>query len=185
VTTRVLDRPNRYAATCVHCRGRVEAGAGRLASTDNGWAAAHLDGECAEPQAAKPTTRVTEDGVYQRTRDQAIFKVKVAVHGSGQLYASRLILTDCPEPATCKRGHDDGRQHRHGRFEYEAGAIHTLQAVERLTEHDARVYGRLYGVCVFCGTTLTDERSIALGMGPWCRAKYFADDEPEALILEP
>lgn len=157
----VLDRPNRYAATCLNCAGRVDAHKGWLARDDNGaWTAVHV--ECPEkPMAiAAPQVLVDEDGIY-RTDDGTIYKVQVAVHGSGRLYAKRLEIT-----------HDsDGTAH--GTFQYAAGAIHTLRADQRLTTEQAAAYGRLYGVCVACGATLTDEKSIERGLGPKCAGKYF------------
>lgn len=35
----------------------------------------------------------------------------------------------------------------------------------------AKLYGKLTGACCYCGTTLTDERSVAEGYGPICAVK--------------
>lgn len=85
----------------------------------------------------------------------AIYKVQVAVHGSGREYAKRLIV----EGGTAS-------------FEMERGAMRFLSASTRMTTEQAAHYGHLYGVCCNCGRTLTDERSIAQGYGPVC-AQYF------------
>lgn len=42
---------------------------------------------------------------------------------------------------------------------------------ERLTLEQAQEFGRLYGVCGICGATLTDETSIAAGIGPVCAGR--------------
>jgi hypothetical protein len=102
------------------------------------------------PQAPRRDV-VTEAGFYEH--DGAVYKVQVAVHGSGRLYAKRL------DTAT-------------GRFEYVAGALRALSADERMSLDQAAALGRLYGRCVVCGRTLTDEDSIEAGIGPIC-AKGF------------
>jgi hypothetical protein len=37
---------------------------------------------------------------------------------------------------------------------------------------EAKAFGRLYGVCVRCGATLTDEQSIEAGIGPVCAGRF-------------
>jgi hypothetical protein len=170
--TQTLARPNRYPAACIRCNGRVEAGAGLLARTDDGkWAADHPADCPPKPMAvAQPVARVQHDGIYQ-TADGTIYKVQIAKQGSGNLYAKRLVITPnacggcerCDGEGTCAKG----------TFQYAAGAIHTLRADERMSEADARAFGALYGICCACGADLTDERSIAAGIGPICGAKYF------------
>lgn len=56
-------------------------------------------------------------------------------------------------------------------FQYEQGAIHHIQAEWRMTLEQAKEFGVLYGTCMVCGRTLTDERSIAAGIGPICAGK--------------
>ena len=102
-----------------------------------------------------PGAAVTQDGMY-RTADGTIYKVQVAVHGSGNLYAKRLVL----DPS----GGD-------ARFEYEPGAITRLRPSDRMTLEQAKEFGRLYGVCCKCGATLTDEVSIEAGIGPVCGSR--------------
>lgn len=55
-------------------------------------------------------------------------------------------------------------------FEYEQGAMRKISAANRLTKEQAKAFGALYGTCVFCARTLTDERSIDAGYGPTCAA---------------
>jgi hypothetical protein len=108
------------------------------------------------PQPTRPAGlgQVTEDGMY-RTPDGTIWKVQRAVHGSGQLYAKRLTV----EPGQT------------GTFTYEPGAIRRLRPENRMTLEDAKAFGKLYGVCCQCGRTLTDEVSIADGIGPVCAGR--------------
>lgn len=116
--------------------GRVAAAMERTSSTRNA------------PAAPLP---VTEAGMY-RTPAGEIFKVQVAVHGSGQLYAKRLD--------------SDTKS-----FEYAPGALRQLTADMRMTLAQAKEYGALYGVCCVCSRTLTDEKSIEAGIGPVCASR--------------
>lgn len=106
--------------------------------------------------AAPAPAAVTEDGMY-RTEDGTIFKVQVAVHGSGNLYAKKLLPPD-----------EFGGK---ATFEYEAGAIRRLHPEDRMTLAEAKAFGALYGTCCVCGRTLTDEDSISAGIGPICSGK--------------
>lgn len=105
------------------------------------------------PQA--PAAPVTE-GMY-RMADGTIAKVQRAVNGSGNLYAKRLVV-----------------EADHGSFVYEPGLIRKLAAADKMSLDEAAEFGRLYGWCVVCGRTLTDERSIAAGIGPVCSGRGFA-----------
>lgn len=179
--TQTLTRPNRYPATCIRCTGRIEAGDGLLARTEDGkWAADHPADCPPKPMAIahpQPVARVQQDGIYV-TADGTIYKVQIAKQGSGNLYAKRLNLTPCTDPA-CARCDGSGVMPdaatpcMKGRFVYAAGAVHTLRADQRMSEQDARAFGALYGICCACSADLTDERSIAAGIGPICGAKYF------------
>lgn len=100
--------------------------------------------------ATAPVGSPAAEGFYRR--DGSIFKVQKAVHGSGHLYAKRLIV-------------ENGA----ARWEYAPGVIRTL--TERLTLAEAEAFGKLYGICAVCGRILTDEKSIARGIGPVCAGK--------------
>ena len=89
-----------------------------------------------------------EDGMYQK--DGRIIKVQHAVHGSGHQYAKELI---------------------EGHFEYAPGVMKGLRAEDRMTLEQAMEYGKLYGQCCVCGRTLTNEVSIAAGIGPICLSR--------------
>ena len=59
-------------------------------------------------------------------------------------------------------------------WEYAPGAIRKVRNGDAvpLTLDKAKELGQLYGVCVRCGRTLTDEGSIAAGIGPICAGKF-------------
>lgn len=83
-----------------------------------------------------------------------IFKVQRAVHGSGNLYAKELIAGT-------------------GEFDYVPGIANQLVTEGRpMTLEEAKAYGALYGTCCVCGRTLTNETSIAAGIGPVCASKF-------------
>lgn len=105
---------------------------------------------------------VTE-GMY-RLPNGDIYKVQQAVHGSGQLYAKKLVQLD--EPTTVR-----GKEVRFG-FEMARGAIKALRPEYRMTREDAKEFGDLYGCCIRCGAVLTDEASIERGMGATCAEKF-------------
>lgn len=111
------------------------------------------------PVNAAPTTKTVVDegmwiiGEFGFHSAHEIYKVQTAVHGSGRLYAKRLD--------------------ENGTFIHAPGAIRKLAAEGRkMTLKEAKEYGALYGTCVRCGRTLTDENSIAAGIGPICAEKF-------------
>lgn len=105
------------------------------------------------------TPKAVEEGMY-RTPDGQIYKVQIAVHGSGRPYAKRLVKLDEPrEMAKGTRTHD---------FVREPGALAKLTPEMRMTLDEMKEWGKLYGTCCKCGITLTDETSIADGIGPVC-----------------
>jgi hypothetical protein len=126
-----------------------------------------VDEELAMVAAMPDTKRPTEataitDGMY-RKNDQ-IYKVQKAVHGSGHLYAKRLVKLD--EPRQMARGI---RTHE---FEYASGVVSILTPADKMTLEEAKTWGALYGTCCCCGALLTDEKSIEAGIGPICAGKF-------------
>jgi Family of unknown function (DUF6011) len=110
-----------------------------------------------ERRDAAPAAEL-EAGMYRKA-DGRIYKVQRAVHGSGKMTAKQLIAPSA-----------DGAYA--ARFEYQGLASRFVAADERMSLEEARQYGALYGVCCVCARTLTDEDSIAAGIGPVC-AKGF------------
>lgn len=86
--------------------------------------------------------------------DGVAYKVKRAVYGSGFLYA-----VPWNEDTQCFG-------------EKEPGAIRKIRASHRMTLEQAGPYGLAMSACAHCGRPLTDENSIALGLGPICAGKY-------------
>lgn len=100
-------------------------------------------------KAVKPKTEPAGEGWYEY--NGVVYKVKKAVHGSGRLYA--VGLND-------------------GEWEYAPGVANRLREEHRLSMERAQELGRLYGWCVICGKTLTDEKSIEAGIGPVCIKRF-------------
>lgn len=154
-------RTNRYPGTCSKCGNRVEAEAGVLTGSAGSWGADHKDGECTEASSLPETTTNGRTGPsdppegMHRLEDGSIYKCQVAHHGSGNKYAKLLIV-------------EDGV----GRFQYAPGAVRKLSDATLMTLEEAKSFGALYGVCCVCAATLTDERSIAAGIGPVCAARF-------------
>lgn len=59
-------------------------------------------------------------------------------------------------------------------WEYLTGGINYLKnhTHSKLTLDEAKDLGKIYGFCVACGRTLTDEKSISAGIGPICSSKF-------------
>lgn len=116
-----------------------------------------------QPAPRRRGPEVEADGMYRNPETGEIFKVQVAHHGSGKLYAKKLVELDEP---VMKRG-------KEARYDFvmARGAIMTIKPEWRMTAEDAAEFGRLYGVCCRCGLTLTDDESIARGMGKDCAGK--------------
>lgn len=110
-------------------------------------------------QFLRNTLRDVTEGFYE-TPDGVIYKVVRAVHGSGHLYAKRLYHVV-----------DDNGDTR-GQFNIERGAIRRLRPEWKLSRERAVELGKLYGFCIRCGAILTDETSIAQGMGPICAGRW-------------
>lgn len=105
-------------------------------------------------QRSQPQDDTQLEGMHKV--DGVIYKVQRAVHGSNNLYAKRLEV----------HGHGDAS------FEYAPGAIRRLSAATKLSLEEAKAFGALYGTCCVCGRTLTNESSIAAGIGPVCAGKF-------------
>ena len=61
-----------------------------------------------------------------------------------------------------------------GDWEYVRGGMAILRKdyTEPLSLEKAKELGQLYGICQRCGATLTNEESIANGIGPICAGKF-------------
>jgi len=99
------------------------------------------------------TIQVQDDAPGERSEVVLIIKVKHAIHTSGRQYATFLDIDS-------------------GRWEYQRGLITDVRKNgKKLTLARAKELGHVYGRCMICGATLTDERSIERGIGPICAGK--------------
>lgn len=108
-----------------------------------------------KPRETKPVKAVKQNaeleaGMYRK--NGTIYKVQMAVHGSGKPYA-KVFNSESMS------------------FEYVPGAIRELTAEDRMALEEAKKYGRLYETCIVCSKTLTDEKSIQEGIGPVCAGR--------------
>jgi len=141
--------------------------------------AATVPAKDTEREHAEHAERIDSDGMY--TMGGVVYKVQRAVHGSGQLYAKRLVISrDCEGhesldgpignveycDGTCRPASEAEAE-----FVYAPGIVTQLRPEHRLSLEQAKAFGRLYGICVRCGATLTDETSIAAGIGPVCAGR--------------
>lgn len=131
----------------------------------------HGTKEQANCPAAPAVLKELEDGMY-KTPDGNIYKVYHTVHGNNQQVAKQLVV-DNPEHMIDDEPIGKAKVH----FEYMGKApLKGISPADRLTVHDAIEFGKLYGTCAICGRTLTNELSIAIGIGPICGGREFGDD---------
>ena len=153
-------RGNRYGGRCGLCKVWIDPEKGRLESVAGRWVT-YCVGECPVALPVAPLDPITE-GMY-RTPEGVIYKVQVAHHGSGNLYVKRMFVIEGWEFETHGK--------RKATFEFERGAIRKLTSDMKMTLEQAKEFGALYGMCCVCGAILTDETSIANGIGPICGSK--------------
>lgn len=90
-----------------------------------------------------------DEGMYKVGED--IFKV-YRTRESGQLVAKQLIEES---------------------FEYMGKRpLRFIRAEHRMTLDEAKEYGKVTGTCCVCAAKLTNETSIAAGIGPICASKF-------------
>lgn len=127
--------------------GRAQA-SGEIDNLKEAIQAARLRVKDRDPEAIEDI-----DGFWELP-DGRICKVQLAVHGSGNPYA-KLLNTET------------------GSFDYASGLISEVRRTgTRLPLERAQALGKLYGRCICCGRTLTDEFSIENGIGPICIKKF-------------
>lgn len=112
----------------------------------------------------KAATATVTEGMYRDPATGDIFKVQAAVHGSGQLYAKKLVALEEPRVK--------GKKTYSHEFAYVAGLIGRIRPEWKMSKEEAQEWGRLYGSCCKCGAVLTDEQSIANGIGPVCGGRW-------------
>lgn len=124
----------------------------------------------APANAGKASAVLTEDGIYRNPKTDQIYKVQWnRAGGDGRrLYAKLLVVDNEWERDGDGNVINEGKAH----FEYASGAMRDLRPEWKLDRDEAARYGQLYGICVRCSSPLTDEESIAAGLGPICRGKF-------------
>lgn len=108
----------------------------------------------------RPSGDLAEEGFYKV--GETFFKVQKAKLGSGRLYAKQLI--ELPRRV-------DGVLESKGYWDMARGVVYKLKPEDKLSGEQAAEFGQLYGICMFCWSELTDERSIEVGYGPICASK--------------
>lgn len=146
--------------------------AGQLARLRAGLSVDGMQLKTTQERREQRVQEPVDEGWYKV--DDTIYKVQLAVHGSGRPYAKELVLEELLQEEKIELGIADlvATSHR-GRWEYAPGAIKRLRPEHKLSIEEAAEYGKLYGVCVRCARTLTKEESIARGMGDVCAGKGF------------
>ncbi len=119
-------------------------------------------------EVAQTASAADLEGMHH-TEDGRIFKVQRAVHGSGNLYAKELLPI---EEDQIEVADGEWKTITTFRFEYAKGALRLLSDTTKMTLDEARAFGALYGTCCVCSRTLTNEESIAAGIGPVCAGKF-------------
>lgn len=100
--------------------------------------------------ARQPGAQPLSEGIY--AVGDKVFKVYPALNG-GHLLAKELELQGLAKKPT---------------WVYRGAATRFVQADQQMTHEQAVKFGKITGVCAMCGRTLTDESSIAAGIGPIC-----------------
>lgn len=103
--------------------------------------------------AARPVAPVDEleSGIYGGNGSI----VKVYRGQSGRMLAKLLVISD-----------------GEASFVYQGMATRFVKGLHKLSLDEAKSFGAIYGVCCNCGATLTDEGSIAAGIGPVCAKRF-------------
>lgn len=102
-----------------------------------------------------------EDGMYMV--DGTVYKVQHSLNSSRQ-YAKVADITDL------------GDGNFEVSFAYAPGAIAKISPEHKMSYEQAKEFGALYGTCCCCGRTLSNELSIALGIGPVCGEREFGGE---------
>lgn len=124
-----------------------------------------------EREVAPVIEEVSIEGMHRL--DGKIYKVQVAVHGSGRPYAKVLVTDQIGTCGGCEKCDGEDRCPVYSsRFEYAAGVVRRLSLETRLSLSEAKEFGAVYGTCCVCSRTLTNEVSIEAGIGPICAGKF-------------
>ncbi len=102
------------------------------------------------------------DGVYKRPTGEHV-RVYHTIHGKNVQVGKRLVVTDTGEVD------ENGATIYTAEFEYGGkAALRGLTPEMRLTEAEAKEFGRMYHHCCRCATPLTRDESNHVGYGKTC-----------------
>ena len=99
----------------------------------------------------------SKEGVY-KTPDGTMWKVKKSKTAE-RLYAKRMNVKT-----------RDGETKID--YEYVPGAVYRITDDDQMSLADAKIFGADHGVCCNCGRKLTNEVSVAEGIGPICSGRF-------------
>lgn len=120
------------------------------------------------------------DGMYRNPQTGEIWKVQWnKAQGDGaRLYAKQMVGwtntdLDAAEAEKLTQFPLAGKQTPMDvEFVFVRGGIFKIDDSWKMTLEEAKAFGALYGTCCVCGRTLTDEKSIAAGIGPKCAQNF-------------
>lgn len=102
-----------------------------------------------------------DDGMYRRPSGEFV-RVYHTIHGSNQQVGKVLVVTETGVDA-------DGEPTYSGEFTYGGkAALRGLTPEMRLSEAEAKDFGRMYHLCCRCATPLTRDESNHVGYGKTC-----------------
>jgi hypothetical protein len=137
-------------------------------------ASAVIDSLLKLPQVYTPATPVQTrqgpvltDGIYKDPATGTIYKAQYnKAQGDGtHLYAKKMTGVE----EVVARG---GGLRNKIAWEYAGAAIRNLKPEWKLSADEATAFGKLYGICIYCGAELTDEDSIERAVGRICWSKH-------------
>jgi len=124
-------------------------------------------------KANQPAKDELEDGMYRRVREHDNTIYKVYHTQTGQQVAKRLVVEEMADDYNVRSEGDIAT------ISWKYVGKYPLQFIspdDRMTMADAAEFGRIYGACCICGAVLTNELSIALGIGPICGDREFGGE---------
>lgn len=119
------------------------------------------------PRETAPAAAELESGIYTPDQGTTIYKVYWNQPKTRMLAKLLILSAGWAEMTQEQRKASDEQPS----WEYQGMAYRFVKAEQKMTLEQAKAFGKIYGVCCDCGATLTDETSIANGIGPVCGAK--------------
>jgi len=151
---------SKFDGKCKKCGATILAGTKIEWTRESGATCANGCKNVQTQSAAR--AGVTQEGIYKR--GETIYRVKFN-QSKTALYAERLhIITGNRLNGELEVVKWD--------YEYERGAVYSLDADMKMNAQEAKELAIQYGYCVWCGTKLKDAKSVANGIGPVCAKRF-------------